>query len=110
MSWANELAAKGSIGVGSGIFSAMPANAFPKSSAVYRSVASGRPARSSGAAIGPRSAETGSSFPTRFDNVMAAVSPLNGNVPVIDSRRVVASEYTSLCALGCSPVAISGAA
>ena len=34
ISCANELAASGSIGVGSGIFSAMPANAFPNSSAV----------------------------------------------------------------------------
>ena len=35
---------------------------------------------------------------------------VNGKVPVIISSNVSASEYTSLCSVGCCPVAISGAA
>ena len=99
-----------SIGSGNGTFSAIAASARPNSSAVNRSVASGRPARSSGAAIGPKSADTGSSFPTRAASVIPAVSPKNGTTPVIVSSNVSASEYTSLCSVGCSPLAISGAA
>ena len=90
--------------------SAIAANARPKSIALNRSLASGLPARSSGAAIGPKSADTGNNLSMRAASVIAAVSPTNGNVPVIISSNVSASEYTSLCSVGCFPVAISGAA
>ena len=52
----------------------------------------GRTARSSGAAIGPRSADTGSNLSIRAASVIAAVSPTNGSDPVINSSSVKASE------------------
>ena len=81
--------------------SAIAANARPKSNALNRSPASGLPARSSGTAIGPRSADTGNNLSIRAASVIAAVSPKNGSDPVIISSNVSASEYTSLCSVGC---------
>ena len=56
---------------------------MPNSDAVDRSCGSGRPARSSTEASGPRSADTGISFPIRADSAATVESDLNGNEPVM---------------------------
>ena len=72
------LGARIGIGVGRGSLSAARTSARPNCEALNRSAASGRPARSSTAASGPRSADTGISLPIRADSVATVESPSNG--------------------------------
>ena len=90
------LAARIGIGVGRGSLSATRTSARPNCDALKRSAASGRPARSSTAASGPRSADTGISLPIRADRVATVDSPSNGTMPVTASTRIRANEYTSV--------------
>ena len=96
------------IGAGRGSRSAACTRARPNSVAVDRVSGSGRPARSNTAASGPRSAETGISRSTLFDNVATVESPMNGSWPVTASSRHRHSEYTSLFGPAGTPVACSG--
>ena len=68
-------------GAGRGRRSAVWISARPSSAAEYRSAGSGRPARSTTAASGPRSADTGSSLSIRFMRVATVVSAANGTLP-----------------------------
>ena len=79
-------------GVGRGSFSAARTRLRPNSEAVDRSAGSGRPARSSTDANGPRSADTGISRPTRADSVATVDRAANGTAPVTASTRIRASE------------------
>ncbi len=74
-----SVAARIGIGVGRGNLSATRTRARPNCEALNRSAASGRPARSSTAASGPRSADTGISLPIRADSVATVESASNGN-------------------------------
>ena len=86
------LGARIGIGAGRGSLSAARTSARPNCEAVKRSAASGRPARSSTAANGPRSADTGISLPIRADRVATVDSPSNGTLPVTASTRISANE------------------
>ena len=78
--------------MGRGRFSALRTSARPNSAAVDRSSGSGRPARSSTDANGPRSADTGISRPTRADSVATVDRAAKGTVPVTASTRISANE------------------
>ena len=79
------------IGDGRGSFSAARTRLRPSSEADERSAGSGRPARSSTDASGPRSADTGIRRPTRADSVATVDRAANGTAPVTASTRISAS-------------------
>ncbi len=106
----NDSVSSISSAAGAGSFAATWASARPNSWALERSVASGRAAFSIGAAIAPRSAETGNSFPARLARVTAGESAAKGTSPVSVSSTVRASAYMSLAAVGAGSCASSGAA
>ncbi len=97
-------------GSGRGILWATWSRPLPNSAAVARSSASGRPARSSTDASGPRSADTGIRRPTRADNAATVESDLNGSVPVTASCNDRARAYTSARPSTGRPRPCSGAA
>ena len=88
----NRLCTRIGTGVGRGSFSAVRTSARPNCEALYRSDGSGRPARSSTDASGPRSADTFISLPIRADSVATVDSPTKGTVPVTASMRISANE------------------
>ncbi len=89
---ANTPAATIGMGGGRGSFSAAFTRPRPNSAADDRSAGSGRPARSSTDASGPRSADAGISLPILADSVATVERAAKGTAPVTASTRISASE------------------
>ena len=104
------LVARMGMGAGLGSLSAARTRARPNCDALNRSAASGRPARSSTAASGPRSADSRINLPIRAFSVATVESASNGTLPDTASTRINANEYTSERPSSGLPSACSGEA